>query len=543
MINPTPVNSPEASAAVVMAASNPSLTGSNNKAWLPTGILLGLFWLLIFNQQRLEWSVNVVYAYGWAVPFLAGYLLWERWRLRPAAGVPLPRWAVITVGVLLLFTFLPLRVIQEANPDWVKINWAIYGVCSSLTLLAFTSVGGWPYLRNFFFPIAFCVTALPWPVWMGDALVQGLMRANAGICAELLTMGGMPAIAEGNLIQIAGHWLNVEEACSGMRSLQTAFMMSLFLGEFYRMRPVRRFVLLVSSFGVALLVNIGRTIALAILSSRGKAEEWHDTVGNIAMVACLAGLWLLSDFFSRSKKGGVVPKPVGHSGVIRRPFPMGLTVAGVLWLGAAEVLNAAWYAPRGKGVIPPATWTVEWPTNDPTYRPGSFGDITRSILKYNKGAIADWNVASGHSWQMYYLEWFPGRVSKHLARSHHPTVCLPASGLKLISETGVWNCEVNGVRFPFSTYLFTRGATEIYVFHAVIEDGLENSDQQIGYGQVAASERIDSVLRHERNLGQRVIGISLAGPISPTEARETVTSVMNGLIRKKNYPAPLLSTP
>ena len=79
--------------------------------------------------------------------------------------------------------------------------------------------------------------------------------------------------------------------------------------------------------------------------------------------------------------------------------------------------------------------------------------------------------------------------------------------------------------------------------HAVIEDGMENSDQRIGYGQVAASERIDSVLRHERNLGQRVIGISLAGPTSPTEARETVTSVMNGLIRKKNYPAPLLSTP
>ncbi len=542
MNHPTQENTPD-SADLPGAGAGQASARERLMAWMPAGLLLVVFWLLIFNQQRLEWTVNVVYAYGWAVPLLSGYLLWERWRIRPAEGARLPQAGVIAAGILLLLAYLPLRIIQDANPDWVKINWMIYGACAGLTLTAFAAIGGWPYLRNFFFPVLFCLTALPWPVWMGGSLVQGLMRANAGICAELLTLGGMPAMAEGNLIQIAGHWLNVEEACSGMRSLQTAFMMSLFLGEFFRMGPIRRVVLMLASFAVALLVNVARTVVLALLSSRGIEEEWHDTVGNIAMVLCLVGLWLLSDFLSRVKSGAGVPKPVVRAEPIRRPFPVWLAVVGIVWLGAVEGLNAAWYSSREKATGGFAAWTINWPKKDPTYHQGAFGDVTRSILKYNEGDIAQWSVASGYSWQMYYLQWFPGRVSKHLARSHYPTVCLPASGLKLISEMGVWECEVKGVRLPFSTYVFSQGNSEVYVFHAILEDRPENPNQQITYGQVDSSERIDSVMRHERNLGQRVIGISLKGPLSPTEARETVAFVMNRLITKVNDSTPLPSTP
>ena len=283
---------------------------------------------------------------------------------------------------------------------------------------------------------------------------------------------------------------------------------------------------------------------LALLSSRGIEEEWHDTVGNIAMVLCLVGLWVVSDLLSRVKSGAVVPpKPVVQSELIRRPFPVWLAVVGIVWLGAVEGLNAAWYSAHEKVTGGFAGWTVDWPKKDPTYHQGSFGDVTRSILKYNEGEIAQWSVASGYQWQMYYLQWLPGRVSKHLARSHYPTVCLPASGLKLISETGVWECVVKGVRVPFSTYVFSQGNSELYVFHAILEDRPDNSNQPITYGQVSSSERIDSVLRHERNLGQRVIGISLRGPISPTEARETVAFVMNRLITKVTDSAPLKSTP
>ena len=102
-----------------------------------------------------------------------------------------------------------------------------------------TASGRWRYVAFLAFPVLFCMTALPWPVWMEDYMVQSLMRGNARICAELMTLFGQPALAEGNLIQVGKAWVNVEEACSGIRSLQTAFMVSLFLGGILEASPVR----------------------------------------------------------------------------------------------------------------------------------------------------------------------------------------------------------------------------------------------------------------------------------------------------------------
>ena len=104
---------------------------------------------------------------------------------------------------------------------------------------------------------------------METALVQSLMRTNATVCAEILTWSGRPALAAGNLIQVGDHVLNVAEACSGIRSLQTAFMMSLFLGEFHRLAVGRRIGLMLASFGIAFLVNLLRTLLLTVLTGRG----------------------------------------------------------------------------------------------------------------------------------------------------------------------------------------------------------------------------------------------------------------------------------
>src|SRR5258708_6657961 len=92
-------------------------------AWWTSAGLLSAAWLLVFNQQRLEWSVNPTYGYGWAVPLLAGYLFYERWRSRPVSTGPRRSSFWLAVPALFLLAYLPVRVVQEANPDWVKINW------------------------------------------------------------------------------------------------------------------------------------------------------------------------------------------------------------------------------------------------------------------------------------------------------------------------------------------------------------------------------------------------------------------------------------
>ena len=57
-------------------ATERSKTGSKDQ-FLTLG-LLGLLWLLLFNELRMVWSVNPQYSYGWSVPLLALGLFWRR---------------------------------------------------------------------------------------------------------------------------------------------------------------------------------------------------------------------------------------------------------------------------------------------------------------------------------------------------------------------------------------------------------------------------------------------------------------------------------
>jgi exosortase len=512
--------------------------------WAPAAAMLGLLWLLIFNQERLEWTVNVVYSYGWAVPVMALYLLRERWRTRPAALVPPPKLVLICLAGALLAAYLPVRVIQEANPDWVKINWIMASLGVGLSLLAITAIGGMRYALYFAFPLLFCFSALPWPVWMETSLMQGLMRGNAGICAEVLTWCGIPAIADGNLIQVANHLVNVEEACSGIRSLQTAFMMSLFLGELHRLSVVRRVGLVAASFGIAFFINLLRTLLLTYLTATaGSGERWHDTVGMVSMILCLAALWGVSEWIRPRRPIGTAWPAMDSMEEFRRtPFPRWFVVAGCAWLVAAEVLTGFWYSYHEKQVPPGVAWHVAWPENAPHFQKGVFAERTRALLKFNDGETAAWEVDGGYAWQMYSLNWRPGRVSKFLSRSHYPTVCLPATGLKLVAELGIWECMVNGVRIPFATYLFQQAGRDVYVFHAIIEDRPLHPGENISYRQVNSSERLLSVWHGERNLGQHVIGIALLGASSSEDAREVASRELQTVIRPGPAPASGLAT-
>ncbi len=82
-----------------------------------SGILLGGLWLGLINQLRVEWTINLQYSYGWGVPFLSLYLFFKRWESRPKPSPFTVEIGLFLTTALLLICLLPLRLIQEANPD------------------------------------------------------------------------------------------------------------------------------------------------------------------------------------------------------------------------------------------------------------------------------------------------------------------------------------------------------------------------------------------------------------------------------------------
>src|SRR5262249_30213157 len=180
------------------------------------------------------------YSYGWVVPFLGAIVFWQRWRTRPSPEAQGPSALILLGAVGLLALVLPIRLFEEANPEWRLVLWAHAGAAVGLTLLGLAYTGGWPRVKPLAFAVAFPLIAVPLPILVEQCLIQSLARFVTFVTAEAVHLSGIPAFQHGNIIEISTGVVGVEEACSGIRSLQSGLLAALFLGELYRLSPVRR---------------------------------------------------------------------------------------------------------------------------------------------------------------------------------------------------------------------------------------------------------------------------------------------------------------
>ena len=90
--------------------------------WYPLAAF-ALVWLEVIWRLQFEWSVNPQYSYGYAVPFLCVYAFWRRWQTAPAPAPPPARALLISLIIATAAVLVPIRLIQEANPDWRLLSW------------------------------------------------------------------------------------------------------------------------------------------------------------------------------------------------------------------------------------------------------------------------------------------------------------------------------------------------------------------------------------------------------------------------------------
>lgn len=513
------------------AAAEPKTAGDGA---LGLTVLLAALWFSTLNQLRVEWSVNAQYAYGWTVPLLALYLFAERWKVRPPTA-PVGSWkrlALTAAGLGLLL--LPLRVIQEGAPDWRLVSWAMAGVSLALSLGLIYFAGGWPWLRHFAVPVAFLLVAVPWPVPFEQSVVQKLMRAVATICVDALGWAGIPAVQHGNVIEVSTGVVGVEEACSGVRSLQTTLMAALFLGELFRFSLARRLALLGSGLALAFVCNAGRAFFLVWISvSRGSAAiaKWHDSVGLTVLVLSLGGLAVLTAALRTGRKNSAESESLTTPSHRPRLPSRKLLIAIGAWLLAVEAGSEIWYRAHESRTPRAVPWTVALPAQKPGFRELTFPESTRAILRYNEGRSATWPDAAGRQWSVVFLRWEPGRASAQLARSHGPEICLPASGSVLLADLGLRRVQAAHLELMTHAYIFGIRDRPFYVFYCLWEDGPADEAPQSTRVRMTTASRLAAVWKGRRNLGQQVLEVAVAGPRDAAEAEAEVTRMLAGVIR------------
>jgi exosortase len=513
--------------------------GSEVFAWrlLATAVVLALLWLEVINQLKAEWSLNPQYGYGWSVPFLALYLLWRRWPHRPAP-VPAPRnlpgrLLPAAAAVICAFLFLPLRFVAEANPDWRLISWALTLVAIALTLSCLFLTGGWPWLRHFAFPIVFFLVAVPWPTHLEQLIVQNLMRAVTGINVALLNTVGIPALQLGNVIEVGAGLIGIEEACSGVRSLQATLMVSLFLGELYVFKIRPRILLVAAGALLAFFCNLVRTALLVWIGARNgtKAiEAWHDPAGLTILVVCLTGLWLLCLLLLRNTNSAIELQRVDVNSA-PRPLPWPLLAGLGIWICFAEAGVQTWYALHQQTVTN-TRWAVQWPVSESGYKSVSIPPEAESLLRYNEGGGGMWETADGHLWMMYFFRWFPGRTAALFVKNHRPDICLPASGMTMERDNGLRLVAVNGVNLPVRSYRFDDRGAPLHVFYCYW-------DARSSHENVAAAEeedwtargRVRAALRGQRETGAQMLEVVVWGYDDDNAASQVLQRQLAQIIR------------
>ena len=521
---------------------------TSREALLLLVVFLGFLWAHLVNHLRIEWTVNPQYGYGWAVPFLCAYMIWQRISKsgfrNQKSGPPNPRSQtpdaichppssiVFFCFALLALLYAPTRLLEDATPEWRLVSWALALDVVGLTLLLVHLVLGAQELKWLAFPIAYFLVAVPWPTVVEGPLIQGLTRADAGATVELLGWFGIPAMPHGNVIEVATGEVGIDEACSGIRSFQATLMISLFLGELYRLNFPRRLVLIVGGFAMSFGFNLARMSVLVwVAAHHGIAaiERWHDPTGVTILLACFVALWGLGIFLAR-RKSPVQPAS-GHISPAKIPQPkrrlVPLLMALVVWFALVEIAVEGWYRWHERRLPPATHWTMAWPTNNPTFKNASLPEKARQILRYDEGRSVAW-AAEGMEWQAVFLRWQPGRTALHLAQNHTPEVCLTAAGhtLKTLSDR-TW-FTVGGVRLPFIVYAVENTSKPVYVFYCLWDD--RASVQGRGTLSLNYGNRLAPMLQGLRNPGQRSLEIALTGNLEATQAEAALQSQLEKII-------------
>ncbi len=208
-----------------------------------------------------QWANDEDMGHGFFVPLIAAYIAWQHrdevlsLPLQPSMwGIPLLLWGAfqLTIGNLGAELFLQRTAI-------------IFTIVGAVWLVCGTRI-----LRILAFPLALLVFMVPIPTVIYNQITFPLQLFASSVAEVSLNLIGIPALREGNVLELANNKLSVIEACSGIRSLLSLTFLSLVYGYFFDQKGWVRPVLLIGVIPIAIIANAARVTITGIISEYDK---------------------------------------------------------------------------------------------------------------------------------------------------------------------------------------------------------------------------------------------------------------------------------
>jgi len=408
------------------------------------------------------------------------------------------------------------------------LSWLLALSVVGFSLLSLYRLGGRDWVKQFAFPVCLPLAAVPWPVQIENFVVQTMMRAVASVAVEIASWFGVGAYQMGNVIQLRNGFVGVDEACSGVKTLQAGIMVALVLGEVLQLRWKRRVALLALGCGWVFVCNVFRATALVFVAANSGLEalaRWHDWIGTAALLCGLGGMLGLAWLWKGESKE-VLPHAKLSSGFpIRTPQWM-----AVGWLALVFTGAEIWYRAHERHLIERPSWQVRWPSGNETVTAQNIPESTRVILRYDEAKTAVWEEPRGVRWWSFFAQWNPQRAALQLVRSHSPEICLPAIGRDFRRARPDVRIRARVVSLDFRSYEFEQNGSPLFVFVAIQEDkGVASGAEDSGEWNFRG--RMRTTFEGKRNLGQRLLEIAVLGLNDFSQASEALSKTVEEILR------------
>ena len=251
-------------------------------AWF--GVLLIVCYAPILYRMAVQWANDENMGHGFFVPFVAGYIAWQRRdtllsipRKSNGFGLILVIWAA--------FQSLAATLGAELFTARLAFVIALFGTILYL--------GGTRWVKALLFPLILLLFMIPIPSIIYASLTLRLQTVASQLGEAMITLMGIPVLRVGNMLQLPSQTLDVAEACSGIRSLLSLAFLSLVYAYFTDNRVWMRWALLMATVPIAIGANAVRVAVTGMMSeinTKLAQGAYHEAEGYIVFIVALVAL-------------------------------------------------------------------------------------------------------------------------------------------------------------------------------------------------------------------------------------------------------------
>jgi exosortase len=199
------------------------------------------------------WNPETNYEHAKLIPFIVVFIVWYERKKLMSAPVGSSRWGWLFIGLGIFLFFAGARTLQ-ARLALAAVPFLLFGIV--------LYVWGRAVARVLFFPIAFLMFMVPL-----NFLIQAtakLQLIETGVASAICNLIGIHVQSVGTIVQATDNAFKfeVDEGCSGIRSLMAIAMIAAIYGHFTQDRLWKKMLLFGGSLFFAIVGNAGRLVSI-----------------------------------------------------------------------------------------------------------------------------------------------------------------------------------------------------------------------------------------------------------------------------------------